>query len=178
MQSNILWPIYALLKHLFLLLTVDNVFTYETENEGTKQLILDEKEEIWLKIRHEFIGDIDKILKIELQKIQDLDKQYQVAAKSGNTKQLGQMIRLAPKFVQEKKNLKPYQLMAQQCMDKWNKLKVDIEQDLAVGEDSGNNDRSLTQILLDKEICHKDKARVILLYILRKGPQTIGKSNI
>ena len=26
---------------------------------------------------------------------------------------------------------------------------------------------------LDKEICYKDKARVILLYILRNGPQTI-----
>ena len=48
MQSNILWPIYALLKHLFFLPIVDNIFTYEIENEGTKQLILDEKEEIWL----------------------------------------------------------------------------------------------------------------------------------
>ena len=83
MQSNILWLIYALLKHLFLLLTVDNVFTYETENEGTKQLMLDEKDEIWLKLRHEFIGDIKELLDVELQKIQDLDKQYQVAAKSG-----------------------------------------------------------------------------------------------
>ena len=89
------------------------------------------------------------------------------------------MIRSSPKFAQAKKNLDSYYEMALQCRDKWNKLKVDIEQDLAVGEDSGgNNDRSLTQILLDKEICHKDKARVILLYILRKGPQTIGKSNL
>ena len=63
--------------------------------------------------------------------------------------------------------------MAQHCMDKWDKLKVDIEQDLAVGAESANNERSLNTILLNKEISYKDKARVILLYILRKGPQTI-----
>ena len=113
------------------------VYSYETQNEGTKQIILDENDDIWLKIRHEFIGDIDKILNAELIKVQDLNKQ----TKGMISWHIEAQIRLAPKYLEAKKKLHAYQQMLQQCYDKWGKLKVDIEQDLAVGAESDNNDR-------------------------------------
>jgi len=56
-------------------------------------------------------------------------------------------------------------------INRWNTLKVDIEQDLAVGQTPNNNEKSISQIFLDDNLSFKDKVRVILLYILRNGPQ-------
>ena len=102
----------------------------------------------------------------KLNEAQNLEKETKSAQR------LREKIGKTAKLLDAKKNLAPFYNLAQHCIDRWDKLKVEIEQDLAVGEKTDNNAKSLANIFLDEGLSYKDKVRVILLYILRNGPQT------
>ena len=148
----------------------NNVYTYEdTNSEGLtskKQIILDENNMIWEELRHQFIADVNGLLDKKLNEAQNLEKETKSAQR------LREKIGKTAKLLDAKKNLAPFYNLAQHCIDRWDKLKVEIEQDLAVGEKTDNNAKSLANIFLDEGLSYKDKVRVILLYILRNGPQT------
>ena len=148
----------------------NNVYTYEdTNSEGLtskKQIILDENNQIWEELRHQFIADVNGLLDKKLNEAQNLEKETKSAQR------LREKIGKTAKLLDAKKNLAPFYNLAQHCIDRWDKLKVEIEQDLAVGEKTDNNAKSLANIFLDEGLRYKDKGRAILLYILRNGPQT------
>ena len=148
----------------------NNVYTYEdTNSEGLtskKQIILDENNQIWEELRHAFIADVKGKLDEKLKEALNLEKETKSAQR------LREKIGKGAKLLDAKKNLAPFYNLAQHCIDRWDKLKVEIEQDLAVGEKTDNNSKSLQKIFVDTDLSYKDKVRVILLYILRNGPQT------
>jgi len=153
-----------------LLPITNNVYTYEdTNSEGLtskKQIILDENNQIWEELRHAFIAKVKGLLDARLDEALNLEKETKSAQR------LREKIGKGAKLLDAKKNLAPFYNLAQHCIDRWDKLKVEIEQDLAVGEKTDNNEKSLAKIFLDEGLSYKDKVRVILLFILRNGPQT------
>ena len=153
-----------------LLPITNNVYTYDdTNSEGLtskKQIILDENNQIWEELRHAFIADVKGLLDGKLNEALNLEKETKSAQR------LREKIGKGAELLEAKKNLAPFYNLAQHCIDRWNKLKVEIEQDLAVGEKTDSNEKSLAKIFLDEGLSYKDKVRVILLFILRNGPQT------
>merc|ERR1712172_388697 len=163
------------------LLNIKNdLYKYSTDNES-KEVILDENDDLWEEMRHQHIAVIYQNLQKKLKRLTD-DKP--VASLTDDKKKdersqrdLGLLIKKTPRYLAEKAKVSKHLALAEECMKNYqgyiDKL-CKVEQDLAMGADADGEKirdhmRNIVPILLDQNVPINDKIRIILLYIQSKN---------
>jgi len=167
------------------LLNIKNdVYKYSTDMDTTKEVILDENDDLWAELRHQHIAVIYQKVQKKLKKLTDDKKVTSSGGEERSQRDLGLLIKKTPQYLAEKAKVSKHLHLAEECMKNYqgyiDKL-CKVEQDLAMGTDSdGERIRDPMKItvpvLLDTNVTILDKIRVILLYILNK--QGISDENL
>ncbi|XP_075278391.1 syntaxin-binding protein 3 isoform X2 [Opisthocomus hoazin] len=152
---------------------------YKTEGPAGKEreAILEEDDELWVKIRHKHIADvieeIPKLLKEVSAKRKATEGKLSISA-------LSQLMKKMPHYRKEISRQVTHLNLAEDCMSKF-KSNVErlckTEQDLALGTDAEGQKvkdsmRVLLPVLLNKSHESYDKIRAILLYIFSTNGTT------
>ncbi|KAJ7332416.1 hypothetical protein JRQ81_014596 [Phrynocephalus forsythii] len=162
------------------LLPIEND-TYKYKTDGAtgkeKEAILEEDDDLWVKIRHKHIADV-------LEEIPKLMKEVSSKRKATEGKlslsSLSQLMKKMPYFRKQITKQVVHLNIAEDCMNKF-KSNVEklckVEQDLALGMDAeGQKVRDSMQVLLpvllNKNHDSYDKIRAILLYIFSTNGTT------
>ncbi|XP_042319222.1 syntaxin-binding protein 3 [Sceloporus undulatus] len=162
------------------LLPIENdTYKYKTEGASGKEreAILEEDDDLWVKIRHKHIADV-------LEEIPKLMKEVSSKRKATEGKlslsNLAQLMKKMPYFRKQITKQVVHLNIAEDCMNKF-KSNVEklckVEQDLALGTDAeGQRVRDSMQVLLpvllSKNHDSYDKIRAILLYIFSTNGTT------
>ncbi|XP_009865564.1 PREDICTED: syntaxin-binding protein 3 [Apaloderma vittatum] len=163
------------------LLPIENdTYKYKTEGPAGKEreAILEEDDDLWVKIRHKHIADvieeIPKLLKEVSSKRKETEGKLSVSA-------LAQLMKKMPHYRKEISKVRVVHLnLAEDCMSKF-KSNIErlckTEQDLALGTDAEGQKvkdsmRVLLPVLLNKSHESYDKIRAILLYIFSTNGTT------
>ncbi|XP_029888596.1 syntaxin-binding protein 3 isoform X2 [Aquila chrysaetos chrysaetos] len=162
------------------LLPIENdTYKYKTEGPAGKEreAILEEDDELWVKIRHKHIADvieeIPKLLKEVSSKRKATEGKLSISA-------LAQLMKKMPHYRKEISRQVVHLNLAEDCMSKF-KSNIErlckTEQDLALGTDAEGQKvkdsmRVLLPVLLNKSHESYDKIRAILLYIFSTNGTT------
>ncbi|XP_074894928.1 syntaxin-binding protein 3 [Buteo buteo] len=162
------------------LLPIENdTYKYKTEGPAGKEreAILEEDDELWVKIRHKHIADvieeIPKLLKEVSSKRTATEGKLSISA-------LAQLMKKMPHYRKEISRQVVHLNLAEDCMSKF-KSNIErlckTEQDLALGTDAEGQKvkdsmRVLLPVLLNKSHESYDKIRAILLYIFSTNGTT------
>ncbi|XP_060057952.1 syntaxin-binding protein 3 isoform X2 [Erinaceus europaeus] len=152
------------------LLPIENdTYKYKTDGKE-KEAVLEEDDELWVRIRHRHIADV-------LEEIPKLMKQISSERKATEGKTsltaLAQLMKKMPHFRKQITKQVVHLNLAEDCMSKF-KANIEklckTEQDLALGTDAEGQKvkdsmRVLLPVLLNKNHDNYDKIRAILLYI-------------
>ncbi|KFO72406.1 Syntaxin-binding protein 3, partial [Cuculus canorus] len=159
------------------LLPIEND-TYKQGSAGKeREAILEEDDELWVKIRHKHIADvIEEIPKL----LKEVSAKKKAAEGKLSISALTQLMKKMPHYRKELSRQVVHLNLAEDCM---NKFKSNIErlckaeQDLALGTDAEGQKvkdsmRVLLPVLLNKSHESYDKIRAILLYIFSTNGTT------
>ncbi|XP_005285534.1 syntaxin-binding protein 3 [Malaclemys terrapin pileata] len=162
------------------LLPIENdTYKYKTDGPSGKEreAILEEEDELWVKIRHKHIADV-------LEEIPKLLKEVSSKRKATEGKlslsNLAQLMKKMPHFRKQITKQVVHLNIAEDCMSKF-KSSIEklckTEQDLALGTDAEGQKvkdamRVLLPVLLNKNHDSYDKIRAILLYIFSTNGTT------
>ncbi|XP_034978178.1 syntaxin-binding protein 3 [Zootoca vivipara] len=162
------------------LLPIEND-TYKYKAEGAngkeREAILEEDDDLWVKIRHRHIADV-------LEEIPKLMKEVSSKRKATEGKlslsNLAQLMKKMPHFRKQITKQVVHLNIAEDCMSKFkNNIEklCKVEQDLALGTDVEGQKvkdqmRVLLPVLLNKNHDSYDKIRAILLYIFSTNGTT------
>ncbi|KFO56515.1 Syntaxin-binding protein 3, partial [Corvus brachyrhynchos] len=159
------------------LLPIEND-TYKQGSGGKeKEAILEEDDDLWVKMRHKHIADvieeIPKLLKEASSKTKAAEGKLSISA-------LSQLMKKMPLYRKEISKQVVHLNIAEDCMSKF-KSNIErlckTEQDLALGTDAEGQKvkdsmRVLLPVLLNKSHDSHDKIRAILLYIFSTNGTT------
>ncbi|KAG9510721.1 Protein ROP, partial [Fragariocoptes setiger] len=165
------------------LLDIQNdVYKFDTTHGNeirTKEVLLDENDEIWADLRHQHIASVSQTLTKNLKKFID-SRNMRVSNTSDSkpsVKDLSLMIKKMPQHQKELSKYATHLHLAEDCMQKYqnnSNMLCGCEQDLAMGTTPGGErikDPLLktNPLLIDQNVNDDDKIRLILLYILNRG---------
>ncbi|NXN11994.1 STXB3 protein, partial [Indicator maculatus] len=159
------------------LLPIEND-TYKQGSAGKEQeAVLEEDDELWVKMRHKHIADvIEEIPKL----LKEVSAKKKAAEGKLSISALAQLMKKMPHYRKEISRQVVHLNLAEDCMSKFKsnlERLCKIEQDLALGTDAEGQKvkdsmRVLLPILLSKSHENYDKIRAILLYIFSTNGTT------
>ncbi|XP_067997050.1 syntaxin-binding protein 3 isoform X1 [Melanerpes formicivorus] len=162
------------------LLPIENdIYKYKTEGSAGKEqeAVLEEDDELWVKMRHKHIADvIEEIPKL----LKEVSAKKKAAEGKLSISALAQLMKKMPHYRKEISRQVVHLNLAEDCMSKFKsnlERLCKIEQDLALGTDAEGQKvkdsmRVLLPVLLSKSHENYDKIRAILLYIFSTNGTT------
>ena len=159
------------------LLDIQNdVYRYEEKSGGEyqqKEVLLDDSDELWKKMRHKHIANVSKDITAEFKAFSERKKVGMRQDREKTTiRDLHLMIKKMPQYQKELNQYGVYLHLADEAMTFYKQNQIEklcaVEQDLATGIDKDGEKirdpmRSIVPVLLDKEIAEYNKLRIILL---------------
>ncbi|XP_067893679.1 syntaxin-binding protein 3 [Heterodontus francisci] len=155
-----------------------DVYRYQTKDESiSKEALLNEDDELWVKLRHLHIADVvEKIPKL----VKELSKSNKTTGGKVTISSLSEMMKKLPNYRRQKTKQTVHLSLAEDCMKQFSGIVEKLckaEQDLAIGIDAQRQKikepmRIILPIMLDKSMRSYDKLRIILLYIFHLNGTT------
>ncbi|KAI3368518.1 hypothetical protein L3Q82_025526, partial [Scortum barcoo] len=146
-----------------------DTFKYKSKDGSEKQALLNEEDQLWVKLRHKHIAEVSEQIPKMLKEISASKKQPDGKITISN---LAQMMKKMPSFRKQLNEKTIHLQLAEECMNHFSNNVEKLckaEQDLAVGSDVEGVKvkdpmRTLLPVLLHQYSIY-DKIRAVLLYI-------------
>lgn len=163
------------------LLSIKNdIYSFQATTMGgdqkKKDAILDEKDEIWVTLRHQHIADVSKVVSEQFQQFATKKKLKHAGDPDISIKDLARHIKQVPQYQRELSGYSLHIHLVDNCLRKFrsgiNNL-CKVEQDMAMGTDAQGDPvtdplRDMMPCLFDRNIQVYDKMRLLMLYIIYK----------
>lgn len=174
---------YQSMAHDLLPIKENDKVTYRTTiNEGKpdqeeKDVEITEKDDIWVKYRHEHMANTIERLSADFRKFIADNPHFTKESDGANVNTIKDMLAGLPQFTSTKEAYSLHLTMMQDCMEIFNKRKLRevslLEQILATGLDDEyrkpkNVADQLVRLLDDPAVSPQDRLRLIMLYVIFK----------
>ena len=152
----------------------------ESSKDATKDVLLDEKDNVWVELRGKHIAAVIETLSTRIRDIMNSGTGSALAGSSNaGTLSLSQMaaaLKALPEYQEVLSKLSQHMHLSHQCMDKFTSQQLlglaEIEQTLATGKDEDGKSPKIADVMeqveseLTKMRNMKDKIRLILICII------------
>lgn len=166
----------AMAEHLLPIRRDHYTYTYSGQK---KQVVLDDCDDMWPKLRHQHIADCIMQLLSDFNQFMKANKAGQAALEGtkavGSLKDMAAIVRAMPQYFELLNKYITHMTIAGDCMAQYNKRRLAemaaIEQDLATGFDAQGNEpknvmNRLPPFLEDPNVSVEDKVRLLMLFII------------
>ena len=110
------------------LLNIKNdVYKYSTDMDTTKEVILDENDDLWAELRHQHIAVIYQKVQKKLKKLTDDKKVTSSGGEERSQRDLGLLIKKTPQYLAEKAKVSKHLHLAEECMKNYQGDKIRAE---------------------------------------------------